>query len=305
MAQLHDGEADTGPGTVRALLQGQRPDLAGRPVVPLGDDSTGTDNVLYRLGEDLVVRLPRTPSAAVSLVTETQLMPELVGRLPVDVPAPVHVGTPGGGYPHPWAVLPWLPGVDAWAARERLTGRQGIGLAEDLAHLVTTLWEVPRAAYEGVVPTRAQGRRGGGLAPLDEDVEEWLGEAGGLVDVGAVRRSWRESRDAADWDGRAVLSHGDLIPGNLLVQGERLSAVIDWGGAGAGDPALDLIPAWTVVDGQAAARFRDVIAVDDDDLWLRARGYAVQQALAGVVYYTPRRHPLAEVMGRTLASILA
>ncbi|MFN8084573.1 MAG: aminoglycoside phosphotransferase family protein [Dermatophilaceae bacterium] len=304
MGQLHDDEADTGLDTVRALLDGQRPDLAGRPVVPLGEDSTGTDNVLYRLGDDLVVRLPRTPSAAASLVTETRLLPELVGRLPVDIPAPVHVGAPGAGYPHPWAVLPWLPGVDAWAAREGLTGRQGLGLAEDLAQLVTTLWQVPREAYEGVVPTRAQGRRGGGLATLDEDLEEWLDEAGGLVDVDAVRGSWQESRAAADWDGRAVLSHGDLIPGNLLVQGGRLSAVIDWGGAGAGDPALDLIPAWAVVDGQAAARFRGAVAVDDD-MWLRARGYALQQALAGVAYYTPRRHPLAQVMGRTLASILS
>ena len=152
-------------------------------------------------------------------------------------------------------------------------------------------------------PDPSAGRRGGGLATLDEDLEEWLDEAGGLVDVDAVRGSWQESRAAADWDGRAVLSHGDLIPGNLLVQGGRLSAVIDWGGAGAGDPALDLIPAWAVVDGQAAARFRGAVAVDDD-MWLRARGYAPQQALAGVAYHTPRRHPLAQVMGRTLASIL-
>lgn len=304
MAQLHDDEADIGLRTVRALLDDQRPDLAGRPVVPLGEDSTGTDNVLYRLGNDLVVRLPRTPSAAASLVTETRLMPELVGRLPVDIPAPEYVGVPAAGYPHPWAVLPWLTGVDAWAARTALTGAQGLGLAEDLARLVTTLWQVPRAAYEGVVPTRALGRRGGGLAALDEDLEEWLDETGGLVDVDAVRGSWRESRAAADWDGRAVLSHGDLIPGNLLVHGGRLSAVIDWGGAGAGDPALDLIPAWAVLDGPAAARFRDALGVDDD-LWLRARGYAVQQALAGVVYYMPRRHPLAQVMGRTLASILS
>ena len=198
----------------------------------------------------------------------------------------------------------WGPrSVGAGLARAGLTGPQGLRLAEELAQRVPARWEWPRAAYEGALPTRGPGRRGGGLAALTDDVQEWLAEADGLVDVDAVRGSWQESLAAADWDGRTVLSHGDLIPGNLLVQGDRLSAVIDWGGAGAGDPALDLIPAWDVLDGQAAARFREAVAAEDDS-WLRARGYSLQQAVAGVVDYTPRRHPLADVMRRALEAIL-
>ena len=305
MSTLHDDEADTGLDVVIDLLRRQAPGLARLPLAPMSSagPSTGTDNVLYRLGPDLIVRMPRTASAATGVHTEVRLLPHLSRALPTAIPEVIHEGAASERYPHPWAVLRWLPGVDAWTARAGLTGTQGMRLAEDLAQLVTALWEVPRAAYEGAVPTRGPGRRGGGLAALTDDVQEWLAEADGLVDVDAVRGSWQESLAAADWDGRTVLSHGDLIPGNLLVQGDRLSAVIDWGGAGAGDPALDLIPAWDVLDGQAAARFREAVAVDDDS-WLRARGYSLQQAVTGVVYYTPRRHPLADVMRRALEAIL-
>jgi aminoglycoside phosphotransferase (APT) family kinase protein len=305
MSSLHDSEADTGLDVVLDLLQRQAPGLARFPLASISSagPSTGTDNVLYRLGSDLVVRMPRTASAATGLCTETRLLPQLKGVLPTAIPEVIHVGTASERYPHPWAVLRWLPGVDAWTARARLTGSQGAQLAEDLAQLVTTLREVPRAAYADAVPTRGPGRRGGGLTGLTDDIQEWLAEADGLLDVDAVRGSWQESLAAADWDGRTVLSHGDLIPGNLLVQGDELSAVIDWGGAAAGDPALDLIPAWAVLDGQAAARFRESVAVDEDS-WLRARGYSLQQAVAGMVYYTTRRHPLADVMRRTLEAIL-
>lgn len=305
MSALHDGEADTEQETVAALLRHQAPEFATLPLVRISgtDGNTGTDNVLYRLGSDFLVRLPRTASAATGLHTEARLLPRLRQALPTAIPEVVHEGTATERYPHPWAVLRWLPGVDAWTARAGLTGAQGMRLAEDLAQVVSALWELPRAAYTDAVATRGPGRRGGGLAALTDDLQEWLADAGGLVDVDAVRGSWQESLTAADWDGRTVLSHGDLIPGNLLVQGDRLSAVIDWGGAGAGDPALDLIPAWDVLDGHAAARFREAVAVDDDS-WLRARGYSLQQAVAGVVYYTPRRHPLADVMRRALEAIL-
>jgi aminoglycoside phosphotransferase (APT) family kinase protein len=305
MATLHDDEADTSLPVVRDLLRHQAPGLAPLPLRPMTgtDGNTGSDNVLYRLGTEFVVRLPRTSAAASAMNTETQLLPRLAGRLPVSVPEVIHVGSESLRYPHPWAVLRWLPGVDTWTARAGLTDGQGIRLAEDLAQVVTGLREVPAAAYGDIVPTRVPGRRGGGLAALTDHMQAWLADAGGLVDVDAVRGAWQESLAAADWDGRAVLSHGDLIPGNLLVHGDRLSAVIDWGGAAAGDPALDLIPAWTVLGPRARERFRDTVAVEEDS-WLRARGYSLQQAVAGVVYYTPRHHPLADVMQRTLETIL-
>ena len=305
MEPLHDDEADTGSEVVLDLLRSQAPHLAARSLARISGTAgnTGSDNVLYRLGTELVVRLPRTPSAAASLRTETRLLPHLAGRLPVALPELVHLGSASARYPHPWAVLRWLPGRDAWADRATLDDPHGFRLAEDLAAVVDAVGKVPRAAYGDIVEVRPPGRRGGGLAPLTEDIDEWLGEAHGLVDERGVRASWQESLSAREWDGDAVLCHGDLIPGNLLVQGNRLTAVIDWGGAGAGDPALDLVPAWAVLGPQGRERFRDGVAADDDS-WLRARGYALQQAVAGVIYYTPRRHPLADVMRRTLHAIL-
>ena len=305
MEPLHDDEADTGSEVVLDLLRSQAPHLAALSLARISGTAgnTGSDNVLYRLGTELVVRLPRTPSAAASLRTETRLLPHLAGRLPVALPELVHLGSASARYPHPWAVLRWLPGRDAWADRATLDDPHGFRLAEDLAAVVDALGKVPWAAYGDIVEVRPPGRRGGGLAPLTEDIDEWLGEAHGLVDERGVRASWQESLSAREWDGDAVLCHGDLIPGNLLVQGNRLTAVIDWGGAGAGDPALDLVPAWAVLGPQGRERFRDGVAADDDS-WLRARGYALQQAVAGVIYYTPRRHPLADVMRRTLHAIL-
>ena len=187
-------------------------------------------------------------------------------------------------------MLRWLPGRDAWADRATLDDPHGFRLAEDLAAVVDALGKVPRAAYGDIVEVRPPGRRGGGLAPLTEDIDEWLGEAHGLVDERGVRASFTDP---------TVIGGAS----NLLVQGNRLTAVIDWGGAGAGDPALDLVPAWAVLGPQGRERFRDGVAADDDS-WLRARGYALQQAVAGVIYYTPRRHPLADVMRRTLHAIL-
>jgi aminoglycoside phosphotransferase (APT) family kinase protein len=305
MVTLHDDEADASLAIARDLLRRQAPELASLPLRPVSgtDGNTGSDNVLYRLGTEFVVRLPRTSAAAGGMHTETRLLPQLAGRLPVSVPEVVHVGSESPRYPYPWAVLRWIPGVDTWTARAGLTGAQDIRLAQDLAQVVTALWEVPAVAYADVVPTRGPGRRGGGLAALTEHLQAWLADADGLVDVDAVRGSWQESLAAADWDGRALLSHGDLIPGNLLVQGYQLSAVIDWGGAAAGDPALDLIPAWAVLGPRARERFRGAAAVEENS-WLRARGYSLQQAVAGVVYYTPKRHPLADVMRRALEAIL-
>ena len=118
-----------------------------------------------------------------------------------------------------------------------------------------------------------------------------------------MRRVADASRAAADDHVPFVLTHGDLIPGNLLLRGGRLAAVLDWGYVSLADPALDLVPAWAVLGPRARLVFREALDVDDAT-WARARANALEQALGGVVYYTPRRHPLADVMGRTLRRVL-
>ena len=296
-ARLHDDEPDTGAAVARALLRSQIPGLSSLPLEPL--KSTGTDNALYRLGPSLVVRLPRIMGAARGLTTEVEWLPRLQGRLSVAVPEVVHAGEPAAGYPYPWAVLAWLDGMDAWVARDN-AGWFGSKLGHDLAITVLELSAIP---IENA-PRRKPGMRGGPLTALDDRVRWWLDRANGLIDAPAVMRVWEECLESASYDEEPTLLHGDLIPGNLLVDRGRLSAVIDWGGIGAGDPAQDLNPAWSVLDPDGAAAFREVLGVDAPG-WLRARGFVLEQSIGGVIYYTPRKHPLADVMRRTLSRLLA
>ena len=295
--RLHDNEPDTGADVVRSLLKSQVPRLAGLPLAPLSN--TGTDNALYRLGSSFVVRLPRILGAERGLRAEFEWLPRLQRRLSVAVPELVHVGEPAEVYPYPWAVLAWLDGTDAWAARYH-EGWFGTEFGYDLANTVLELRRVP---IENA-PRREPGMRGGPLSGLDDRVRWWLNQADGLIDVPAVTRIWDQCLESADHDVEPTLLHGDLLPGNLLLDRGRLSAVIDWGGIGAGDPAQDLSPAWSVLDPSGVTAFRDLLEVDRQT-WMRARGFVLEQSIGEIIYYTPRQHPLADVMRRALGRILA
>lgn len=293
---LHDDEQDTGPNVARALLRRQAPGLAELPLAPLSN--TGSDNTLYRLGAEFVVRLPRFPDAARRLSVELDWLPRLTDLL-VTVPSVVYSGYPDGGYRFRWAVLRWLDGTDAWEARHQ-DGWFGPELGSDLAAVVQQL----RGTAIADAPAREPGERGGPLRPLDDRMHWWLDQADGLVDARAVLRLWDQCLEGADDSVAPVLLHGDLIPGNLVLDGGRLTSVLDWGSLGAGDPAQDLGPAWSVLDGAGAAAFREALDVDDAS-WLRACGFALEQAIGGVIHYTPRRHPLGAVMERTLDRLLS
>ncbi len=146
------------------------------------------------------------------------------------------------------------------------------------------------------------------MRPLLERLDGWLDSpewnAAGLIDVAAVRRLGAEALEVADEPVDERVVHGDLIPGNLLVDDDRLAAVIDWGGAGRGDPAQDLAPAWSVLDASQRPVFRAEADVDDA-AWIRGRTFELEHAVGGVLYYVPRRYPLGDVMARTLDRILA
>lgn len=304
--RIHDDETDTSVAVVGALLEAHCPQWAG--LEPRQLLTSGTDNAMWRIdpptGPGLVVRLPRTDSAAASLTKELTVLPALAGRLPVSVPTIAYAGRPGALFPHPWAVVEWMDGADAWADRSSLTGPRGHALAEDLAKTVLAIG----AIGDIDVPNRVPGARGGPLLPLLARLDGWLADekwdADRLVDVAAVRRSAVESAEAAlDEVVPDRFVHGDLIPGNVLVAQGRLSAVIDWGGAGIGDAALDLVPAWAILDRDARSVFRDATNASDA-AWLRARAFALEQAVGGVLYYVPRAHVLGDVMQRTLNRIL-
>jgi aminoglycoside phosphotransferase (APT) family kinase protein len=271
---MHADEVSVDVDLVRRLLAAQHPDLAGRPLrrVP----SAGTDNALFRLGNDLVVRLPRIHWAVDDVAKEQRWLPRLAPELPLAIPKPVAAGHPGEGYPWPWSVQRWLDGEDATAARIadlRAT-------AVELARFVTTLHRIEASDGPRPGPTG----RGVPLAVRDGATRAAIRALGERVDADAVTAAWDTALAAAEWDGDPVWVHGDLTPGNLLVVDGRLSAVLDFGAAAVGDPAVDLLPAWNLFTGNARAAYRAALGVDDAT-WARGRGWALSVALIALPYY--------------------
>jgi aminoglycoside phosphotransferase (APT) family kinase protein len=301
-SKLHADEFDIDAGLVARLVGTQFPQWAGLPLTPVRP--AGTDNVLYRLGADLVVRLPRQAGGADQIDKVHRWLPLLARHLPLAVPEPVGRGVPGEGYPGPWSVYRWLDG--AAVADQPLTDQRQA--AADLADFVTALQAVDAT---GGPPAY----RGGELRPRDEHVRESLRELVGMLeaswaeslrelDVDAAAACWEESLAQPAWTGPPVWVHSDLMPGNLLARDGRLSAVIDFGCMGVGDPACDLMPAWMVLSAEGRKVFRERLEVDDAT-WVRGRGWALCAGVGGVPYYAETDPAFAEICRRAIAACLA
>lgn len=280
MSALHDDEIPVTIDTVRALLRAQRPDLADEPIRFVGG---GTDNTMYRIGDDLLARLPRTPGKAAALGKELAWLPRLAGPLGasgVRVPEPLHAGDPSGDFPLPWAIYGWLEGEALDPAA--LDDAQATALGEDLARFVTTLQALPAPSDPD---PDLRGYRARPLAEVSGWAERVFAAVRELptgLDLDALERIWQEGLDTPPATGH-VLLHTDLRPGNLLTRDGRLSAVIDFGGISVGLPDGEHAPIW---DLPPAARetYWSAVAIDDDT-WLRARSLALFVALSGVSYY--------------------
>jgi aminoglycoside phosphotransferase (APT) family kinase protein len=278
VTRLHADQIDTSADLVRRLVADQFSDWAGLPISRVED--FGTDHHLYRLhgssGDDLVARLPIIEWAVHQARSDARWLPRLAPHLPAALPVPVAVGAPGHGYPFPWSVAPWLPGVTPSRA-----GVDRSALARDLAAFVRALHAVDAA--DG--PPKTGTQRGVPLARCDEGVRRTLAESVALADVRErVLAVWEDAVAAPAHDGPPVWMHGDLMDGNLLVDHGRLSAVIDWGGLGVGDPAPDLCPAFWLFNDPVRAEYVAAVGYDDAAL-RRARGWIIAPAVAGVDYY--------------------
>ena len=287
-------EVDVDGDLVAGLLRDQHPDVAGLPLRPLAH---GWDNVSFRLGDDLVVRLPRRAAAADLMLHEQRWLGALAPDLPLPIPAPVRVGGPGRGYPWPWSVVPWLAGTSWEAAPPTDTGRAAHRLGGFLAALhVPAPVDAPHNPLRGVP-----------LAARAERFDAAVGELGGRIDGARCRASFAELASADVWDGAPVWLHGDVHPLNLVVADDELAAVIDFGDICAGDPATDLAIAWMVLPPgdhrtfRASAGARHAI---DDATWQRARAWAL--ALAVAFLAGSDDHPVIASIGRrTLTAALA
>ncbi|MEU7034874.1 aminoglycoside phosphotransferase family protein [Streptomyces sp. NPDC046237] len=278
---------------VRGLIAAQFPQWAGLPVTRV--PSAGTDNDMYRLGDAMAVRLPKTAETAGGVAKEQRWLPHLAPHLPLPVPVPVGKGRPGEGFDLPWSVYGWLDGANAFD--EPVT---------DLAHAAVELGRFG-VALRGVDAT------GGPKSFRGGHVTEWTGDhidralrdlgADGTVDRAAAAEAWESVLRVPQWDRAPVWIHGDLLPGNLLTRDGRLSAVIDFGAVGTGDPACDMMAAWTLLTPDTRPLFREAARVDDAT-WARGRGWALGWGLVTEHYYRGRNPVLAAVAHRAWTEAL-
>ncbi|HEY3548162.1 MAG TPA: aminoglycoside phosphotransferase family protein [Propionicimonas sp.] len=293
---MHEGQLAIDAGQVRRLVAAQFPEWAGLAVYPVA--STGTVNALFRIGDELVARFPLVGGDAEevrsSLVDEAERAGELARSTSVPTPVPVALGEPGEGYGLPWSVQTWLPGTDA---NTRDPGGS-VGFAADLASFILELrgLDTRGRTFDG-------SGRGGELGRHDEWMETCFANSAGLLDVAAVRALWQDLRPLPS-SGPDVMSHTDLIPGNVLVEDDRLAGVLDGGGFRAADPGLDLVAAWHLLEPVPRQVFRDAVGCTNLE-WDRGRAWALEQAMGAAWYYEQTNPAMSRMGVRTIERLLA
>ncbi|MGW1163517.1 aminoglycoside phosphotransferase family protein [Streptomyces sp. NPDC002513] len=292
--RLHPGQYPVDDDLVRRLIAGQFPRWAGLAVERF--PSGGTVNAMYRLGDGMVVRLPLVESGVQDVSMEQEWLPRLAPLLPRPVPEVLGAGEPGEGYPWPWSVYRWLTGRNP----EPDTLDEPVLLAKDLAEFVAALRSV-------TLPGAPKAYRGGPVASLDTATRAAIEELRRIpqegVDCDAAAAVWEDALGAPGWDEPPVWLHADLMPGNLLVDGGRLTSVIDFGCMGVGDPACDLFPAWNLLPAKAREVFRDALGVDDAT-WIRGRARTLSQALIALPYYRRTNQAMAHNARHVIRTVL-
>lgn len=292
---MHADQVDVTTDIVAALVREQFPRWSGKAIRLL--PSTGTVHAIFRIGDDLSARFPlRLADAAGTLAVleeEARASAELAEVSPFPVPEPVALGEPGAGYPMPWSVQTWLPGTVASDAD--VSGSDAF--AEDLAAFIAAL---RNAGTRG--RSFSGDHRGGVIADHDDWVAKCFEESEGLLDVPRLRRAWSRFRELPRTSAD-VMSHGDLIPGNVLVTGDRLGGVLDTGGFGPADPALDLVGAWHLLEPGPRQVLRQALRCDDLE-WERGKAWAFEQAVGLVWYYVESNPTMSSLGRRTLDRLL-
>jgi aminoglycoside phosphotransferase (APT) family kinase protein len=291
-------EVDINVALVRRLVAAQFPQWADLQIKPVEFD--GWDNRTFHLGEDMSVRLPSAQAYAAQVEKEHLWLPRLAPLLPLPIPVPLAMGLPGEGYPWHWSVYRWLDGEIA--TLERIIHLREF--ATTLAEFLTALQRIDPTG--GPPPGPHNFYRGGPLTIYDPDTRQalaTLAALGGQVDVDTATAVWEAALNAT-WHGPPVWLHGDFAAGNLLVKGGRLSAVIDFGCSGVGDPACDLTIAWTLLSGESREAFRAGVPVDAA-AWARGRGWALWKGLITLAKHIHNNPSKAEEARRVIDEVLA
>ena len=289
---MHSDDQPVAPRLARALIAAQMPDLAHLPLraVPGG----GTDNVLYRLGRDLLLRFPRRAWADGEIDRLDRWLPVLAPRLPLDLPLVARRGVPAAGYPFRWTLGPWLAGRDSFAAPPHPARAVGA-----MAGFLSALQALPCPQD---APLRGKADDMGlKLAGIEAIVDQFLPEE---ADSGLLRAKVAEARDVPPFRGRKVWVHGDLHALNLLTRRGRVTGVIDWGGMGLGDPGMDLLIGWTLFDTPELRALRLALQ-PDAAAWARGRVRALIMAIQAIPYYRHSNPVFYRLMRQTLDRVLA
>lgn len=297
IVDMHAGQVRITSSVVRDLIDAQFPQWRARPIRRV--QSAGTVNAIFRIGDQLAARFPlqgEDPDVVLQqLQAEADAAAKLFGRTRFPTPEPVAIGAPGPGYRLPWSVQTWLPGV---VATDR-DPSDSEGFAQDLAEFVTEVRMISTGGKKFEGPGR-----GGLLATHDEWMHTCFERSTAFLDVPRLHQIWAQMRELPRGSDVDVTSHGDLIPGNMLVSGERrLSGVLDVGGLGPADPALDLVGGWHLLDTAARNVFREVLRPDELQ-WQRGRAWAFQQAMGLVWYYAESSPAVSNIGRRTLGRLL-
>jgi aminoglycoside phosphotransferase (APT) family kinase protein len=276
------------PELVRLLVQEQFPQWAALVIRPV--DGDGNDNTTLRLGDDMSVRLPSAEKYSAQVEKEQRWLPTLAAQLPLAIPRPLAKGEPGCGFPRPWSVYEWLPGEPATV--ERVSSM--VDLARDLGRFLTALYRIDPTG--GPEPGAHNFSRGGDLKTFDDQAREAISDLGLVIDGPCAIDAWQAAL-ASRWEAAPVWFHGDMSSYNMLVLDGRLTAVIDFGCMGVGDPASDLVISWRFFFGDSRETFRREMALDDGT-WVRGRGWMLWEAaikLANVMRWGTAKSELGNV----------
>jgi aminoglycoside phosphotransferase (APT) family kinase protein len=265
----HSDEVDIDVSLIIHLVTTQFPQWADLPITPV--ELSGWDNRTFHLGEHMTVRLPSAACYAEQVEKEHEWLPRLAPHLPLPIPVPLALGVAAGGYPWPWSVYRWIEGDTATV--ERIAGWRQFAIA--LAQFLVALQRIDSSG--GPPPGQHNFFRGGPLTVYDAETRRVISSLDGEIDADAATTVW-ETALAAAWRGPPVWVHGDISAGNLLINDGRLSAIIDFGCLGVGDPACDLVIAWNFLAAEGRNAFRAALPADAAT-WARARGWALWKAL--------------------------
>lgn len=293
---MHVDEVDIDAALVPRLLAAQFPAWADLPIESVA--SAGTVNAIYRLGADMAIRLPRVASWVPDLERDHHWLRRFAPLLPLAVPIQLAVGAPGEGYPLSWSVHRWLPGKDA--SRAPFADEHTAALT--LAGFITALHGLDTAGCPPPGPPPST--RGVALASRDAATLAWIACPPSPFDLDEVTAAWEADLATPGWPGDPVWIHGDIQPLNVLVDGGRISAVIDFEAIGVGDPAADVMAAWSLFSRDARSTFRAALGVDDAT-WSRGRGWALSVWVAVLPYYAETNPAFSEIARRAISEILS